>query len=155
MYARYAKRQKWYCRSVGDGVLAIQGDRQHHPVYGPLKWETGLHQAEYYGPDRQSVTAAVAVMPAIEPEEWPIDPQDLEVTIVPRRTGDSGRSHLPIYRTAIQVFHRPTRIRLYCDQAPSPAQNEVAALQILRAQLWCRSGPEAMAAPGAAGQSLG
>ena len=91
MYKRYAESQNWtvtllqeYWGDIGgfkEVILEIKGDS----VYGKLKWESGVHEAEaitdyFLGfKQKQLATAMVRVMPEPKPNELQIKPDEIEI----------------------------------------------------------------------------
>jgi peptide chain release factor 1 len=90
MYCKYAKNKRWQVfllhKSRNGVILKIQGDR----VYGQLKFETGIHEAQciqwrHDSQKLETLTATVTVMPEVDESEFNVDPQDLELTVLVRR----------------------------------------------------------------------
>ena len=94
MYRRYAKSQNWQVTTINEScdwnyfgfkevILEIKGDS----VYGKLKWESGIHEAEaitydynfFDSKQKQPATAMVRVMPEPKPNELQIKSEDIEL----------------------------------------------------------------------------
>lgn len=135
MYARFADRQGWQRKLLGEGVLKIKGEE----AYQALKNESGVHRVQRIPVTEKrgrvhTSTASVVILPLITKVEMKLNPQDLEFESF--RAGGHGGQNVNKVSTAVRLRHRPTGIVVSSQSERYQEQNRRIAEDLLRNKLW-------------------
>ena len=135
MYMRYATKNNWKTRPVGENVTQITGPN----IFKFLKNESGVHRVQRVPATEKrgrihTSTATVAVLPEIKEEEIELNPRDLEWQFF--RASTQGGQNVQKVSTAVRLKHTPSGIVVTSEQERQQEQNRNIARDLLRAKLW-------------------
>ena len=120
---------------IKGAVFEVSGDY----AYGYLKAEQGVHRLVRLSPfdadhARHTSFALVEVLPEVEEGvDIQIDPSEIEIDAF-HASGHGGQS-VQKNATAVRIVHKPTGIRVTCQNERSQYQNKTIAMRILTARL--------------------
>jgi len=144
MYQRWCEKHGYNWQTLDEhrgeagGLKSAVAEISGQFSAGYLARESGVHRLVRISPfdaskQRHTSFALVEVLPRIEPQEFPIKPEDIEFEAF--RSSGPGGQNVNKVETAVRIKHKPTGLVVSAQSERSQERNRERALEILRAKL--------------------
>lgn len=145
MYQRFAEKSGWKFSVLDSNQTTLEGFRSLVAEVGgegvreALQYESGVHRVQRIPKTEKSgrvhtSTASVAVMPVVEPQEFDLNPSDLEISFF--RSSGPGGQNVNKVETAVRIVHKPTGVVVASQSGRSQSANKETAMSMLRSKIY-------------------
>jgi len=145
MYQRFAEKTGWRFSVLDSNQTTLEGFKslvaeiKGEGVREALQHESGVHRVQRIPKTEKSgrvhtSTASVAVMPVVEPQEFDLNPSDLDISFF--RSSGPGGQNVNKVETAVRIVHKPTGVVVASQSGRSQSANKESAMSMLRSKIY-------------------